>query len=143
MFGKMGERLREAMELVKNKSICLPVYAATASVNREVEKQADIMLTTMMQKHYGMVTQMLMQAQNAMIPEPIKKYIGEAVLASNLLMKSVLRHFGRDEVDRLVPDADLGVGQSGAGAQPGGPSLEQHRPPRLLLYLPVAVASEP
>ncbi len=122
MFGKMGERLREAMELVKNKSICLPVYAATASVNREVEKQADIMLTTMMQKHYGMVTQMLMQAQNAMIPEPIKKYIGEAVLASNLLMKSVLRHFGRDEVDRLVPDADLGVGQSGAGAQPGGPS---------------------
>jgi hypothetical protein len=119
MFGKMGDRLREAMDLVKQKAIALPVYASTASVNREVEKQADIMLTQMMQKHYSMVAQMLMQAQNAMLPEPVKKYIGDSVQAANLLMKSVMRHFGRDEVDRLVPDAEVVPPQGGGG--PSGP----------------------
>jgi len=106
MFGKMGDRLREAMDLVKQRAIALPVYAATASVNREVEKQSDMMLTQVMQRHYGMISQMLVQAANAMAPPEVKKYLGDAVLAANLLMKSVLRHFGRDEVDRLVPDVE-------------------------------------
>jgi hypothetical protein len=128
LFGKMSDRLREAMDLVKQKAIALPVYAATASVNREVEKQADVMLSQMMQKHYGMVTQMLMQAQNAMLPDPVKKYIGEAVLASNLLMKSVLRHFGRDEVDRLVPDAEAAPPQQ-PQARPGGAGANNAPPP--------------
>jgi hypothetical protein len=121
MFGKMGDRLREAMELVKQKAIALPVYASTASINREVEKQADVMLTQIMQRHYQMVTQMLTQAENAMLPSAVKKYIGEACMASNLLMKSVLRHFGRDEVDRLVPDAEPPAPQGGQQAGPQGP----------------------
>lgn len=133
MFGKMGDRLREAMELVKQKAIALPVFASTASVNREVEKQADVMLTQIMQRHYGMVTQMLMQAENAMLPPNVKKYIGEAVISGNLLMKSVLRHFGRDEVDRLVPDPDVTPPQPQPGPgqpQPGQPQPGPGGPPQ-------------
>lgn len=130
-FGSLGEKLSMALEFYKNRKIALPVYASTASVNREVEKQNDLMLTGIMQKHYAAVTQMLQAASNMMSPEDVKSYIPKAIKGLETLMEYVMRHFGYDEVDRIVPSATPTGGQPKPGEQPmpQSPGAPQMRPP--------------
>jgi len=103
-YGKMGVMVQQALQLYKRGLLTLPVYASTASVNREVEKQADLMLSGLMQKHHQMIAQMLGAASNQFAPPEIKGYMTKAVESANALMQQVFRHFGYDEVTRYVPD---------------------------------------
>lgn len=126
LFGKLGEKLEEALRLYKSRRIALPVYAATASVNREVEKQNDIMLTNIMQKHHQAIAQMLQATTNPMVGPEIKDYMGKAIKSLEVLMKYVMRHFGYDEVDRLVPSVKTASGEAGQPpAAPGPAQLPQ------------------
>jgi hypothetical protein len=122
-YGKMGSYVAQALQAYKAGLLTMPVYAATASVNREVEKQSDLMLTGMMQKHYGMITEMLQSASNQFADPRIKGYLSAAVDSANSLMKSVFRHFGYDEVDRYVPPVPP------EQAPPTGPQGQQQLPP--------------
>jgi len=115
-FGKQAQFIREALEAIKSGQIGLPVYASTASINREVEKQNDMMLTKVLNAHYGMITQMLQGASNPALPPNITAYLGEAIEAANLVMESVMRHFGYDEVKRYVPAAQVAPAQPPQGA---------------------------
>jgi hypothetical protein len=123
-FGMDAEKIKKAFELIQSGSINLPITAATASINREVEKQSDLMLTGVMQKHHQMVGQMLQAASNQFSPPEMKKYLFEAIDAANTLMKSVFRHFGYDEVDKFVP----AVEQAPPAPQPGQPQLSPGQP---------------
>lgn len=102
-FGESGAKIKDALEAIADGKMALPVYASTASVNREVEKQSDLMLTGVTDKYHQTITQMLQAVNNPLTPEPIKKYVNEAMEASRNLMKTVYRHFNYDEVDRMVP----------------------------------------
>lgn len=125
-YGQMGAKLSAALKLISDGKLRLPVTASTASVNREVEKQNDIMLTAIMQKHYGAVVQMLQLASNQMMPQEVKVYVTKASESATRLMREVLRHFDYDEVETLVPEAIAKAGTLGvqapapnAGAPPG------------------------
>ena len=115
-YGKMGSLVQQALKAYKEGIIALPVYAATASVNKEVEKQSDLMLSGLMQKHHQMIAQMLQAASNQFAPAPVQQYMSAAINSANALMKSVFRHFGYDEVDRYVPDAQSQPQQPPASA---------------------------
>lgn len=104
-FGKLADKIELALRAMQNGQIILPVSASTASVNREVEKQNDLMLSGLLSRHYQQVTQMLQAASDPRVPPNIQKYIGESIISANDLMKTVLRHFNFDEVDKLVPEA--------------------------------------
>jgi hypothetical protein len=106
-YGKSAEYLKQAFDAIRNKTIYMPVLAATASLNRELEKQADIMLVQIMMKHYGAIASMIGQATNQMVPPEIKNYLIDAIRSADSLMKSVLRNFGQDEPTRLVPEAQI------------------------------------
>jgi len=129
-YGKSAEHLRKAFDAIKNKTVFMPVLAATASLNRELEKQADIMLVQIMMKHYGAIAAMIGQAANQMVPPEIKNYLIDAIRSADSLMKSVLRNFGQDEPTRLVPEARIehlraktGGGGSPMVGQPAGASV--------------------
>jgi hypothetical protein len=62
------------------------------------------MLSQIMGRHYQTVATLLGAMQNAMTPPQVKEYFAQVVVASNLLMKKILKNFGHEEVDRLVPD---------------------------------------
>lgn len=117
-FGLDAKYIQAALEGIRNKSLNLPVYASTASVNREVEKQADLMLSGVMQKHHQMIGQMMQAASNQFTPPEMKKYIAEAIEASNLLMRMVFKHFGYDEVERFVPDVTVQAQPTNGPGQP-------------------------
>ena len=120
-FGKQEKPIREALEAIKGNRIGMPVYASTASINREVEKQNDMMLTRVLNTHYGMITQMLQSASNPALPPNIGVYLGDAVKSANLIMKSVLRHFDYDEVNRYVPEPQEAQPQQ---TQQGAPNAQ-------------------
>jgi hypothetical protein len=122
-FGEAGEKIQSALDAVLNHKMALPVYASTASVNREVEKQSDMMMTQVMERYHNGVAAMLQAINNPMIPEQIKQYTMDALEAGRTLMKATLRHFGQDEVDRLVPEIPKVPPQGGQPGQPvQGPS---------------------
>lgn len=126
-FGKNATLIQKALESIKENRIGLPVYASTASINREVEKQNDLMLTRVLGGHYNSVTQALQAASNPMMPPNVVEYMSEVVKAANLVMKSVMRHFGYDEVDRFVPEPKIPKPQEGGpGAQ--NPAGQQPQP---------------
>lgn len=124
-FGNLASKIRAAIEAYKEGKIVIPVYAATASVNREVEKQSDILVNTMMSRHFQAIGAMLQSLSNQMLPGPVREYATKAIRASEFLQKTILRHFGYDEVDKYVPQALPEEAPSGeAVARVGGGGSE-------------------
>lgn len=123
LFGGKQELIKKALEMIAQRKMGLPCFSATASINKEVEKQNDIMLSQMMWRHYQAISQLLGSLQNQTTPPLVKQYFLETIMAANLLMKKILRNFGHDEVERLVPDPIETVKKM--MAQQGGPDGEQ------------------
>lgn len=118
-FGEIGQKVQKALEAMERGQLVMPVSSSSASVNREVEKQNDLMLSGVLGRHYQTVTQMLQAAANPALPPNVQSYLGESIKAAEVMMKSVLRHFGYDESDRMIPKAEVTPPQQ-PGAQPGG-----------------------
>jgi hypothetical protein len=127
LFGRKAEAIKMALKMIATKQLGLPCYASTASLNKEVEKQNDVMLTQIMARHYQMIAQLLGGMQGVMTPPQVKTYMQEVIVASNLLMKKILRNFGHEEVDRLVPDPFKEGPQGGSNA-PGTNTGEGAQP---------------
>jgi hypothetical protein len=131
LFGAKAPLIEVALRMIASGEMGLPCYSSTASINKEVEKQNDIMLTQIMARHYQMIAQLLGSMQQPNVPPQLKQYFAEVIMASNLLMKKILRNFGHDEVERLIPDPSKYVqppkpGQGPQGPQPGqGPQGPQ------------------
>lgn len=123
LFGKKADKIKRAIELITSRRMGLPCYSSSASVNREVEKQNEMMLSQIMVRHYQMITQLLAALQNAMTPPLVKEYLVGVIGSSNLLMKKLLRDFGHNDAERLLPDPlKTGAAQQ---AQPQQPQLPQ------------------
>jgi hypothetical protein len=125
MFGERGKQIKAALDAMMDGKLALPVYAATSSVNREIEKQNDLMLMGISERYHQTVAGMLQAASNPMTPPAIRDYTQKALQAANTLMQSVFRHFGYDEVDRLAPKPEV----SSEGVQPQGQNGGQGQPP--------------
>lgn len=129
MFGKKGKLAKEALEAMIDGRMALPIYASTASINREVEKQNDMMLMGVADRYHQTISAMLAAANNPMTPPAVQEYTTKAVAASHLLMQTVYHHFGFDQVDKLAPEPPTpqlaGVQEApmpgAGGAQPSGP----------------------
>jgi len=125
LFGKKQAHIKAALDLIATRRMGLPCYSSTASINKEVEKQNDMMLVQVMMRHYQTVAQLLGSMQSVMTPPAVKAYFVEVMLASNLLMKKLLRNFGHDEVERLVPDPfKKGIPNASLDAKPNGAQPE-------------------
>jgi len=128
LFGTQGPLIKLALQAIVRGDLGLPCYSSTASLNKEVEKQNDIMLTQIMARHYQMIAQLLGSMQQMMTPPQVKQYFAEVIVASNLLMKKILHNFGHDEVDRLVPDPSKYAQTPPQGQQGGQPGVPQQTP---------------
>lgn len=130
-YGEMAELIKGAAELIRRDKLRLPISSSTASVNKEIEKQNDLMLAQIMAKHYGMVTQLMQQAATAVLSKEIREYSIKVIEASDRLMKQILRHFDHDDVDALVPRpmlAQQNQGQPGGQQPQGGQPNAQRQP---------------
>ena len=102
MFGMDDKILEEALSDFLSKKVRIPIRAATASANKEVEKQNDMLLRNSLSQHN--VEQIkLLQAISQMGDPAVKKYMQDIVLSQDLMMKQTLRDFGFDNPDEFVP----------------------------------------
>lgn len=129
MFGERGKIIKQGLEAIVNKKMALPVYASSASVNKEVEKQSSMMMSQVMNQYHERVAAMLQSVANPMMPKPAVEYTMQAMESMREFMVGVLRSFDQDETDRLLPKIPADAGQPPqpppqAGPQ-GGPQASQ------------------
>ena len=121
MLGDNAEVLSSALKMYKDEKLGLGIKASTASVNRELEKQNDILLSATLERLYAGDAQIIQSLVTPGISKELGAYYLEVLAAKNSLMKHILRNFGRDDVDRLVPVPDFlkkakGALSNGSGA---------------------------
>jgi hypothetical protein len=107
-LGKQAQFLQKALDNVKSGSIILPIRAATGSVNKEIEKQNLMLLLNNWRGHVQMVTQLMQQMSNPLAPPEMTDYVGNVILASNVLMTKICRDFNIPDPSSILPEP-LGI----------------------------------
>ena len=110
-FGQQAELIREAAGYVKSGKLGLTVNASSASVNKEIEKQNDLMLTQIINKHYQSIGQLIQSIQSVQSSPAVVDYFKHVIDASNKLMRGILRNFDRDDSEILIPEVNLDAGK--------------------------------
>jgi hypothetical protein len=138
-FGKDAAHLERGLKLYEAGKLTIPVKSATASVNRELEKQNDIMLVNIAKQHYQGIAGILQNL--GMVPPEQKEYMIDVCFASDALMRRIFKNFGHDDVSRLLPmpaflqqaKEQLNGGAKGNGANngAGGPVNQNNGANRL------------
>lgn len=133
-FGQQASLIRMALQNIKNGRLELPVKAATASINKEIEKQTGMLFTQVMQRHYGMISQVLQGVVNPVVPPEMKEYLLNSISAMSFIMGKLLRAFGYDDILRLQPELDIVKKLKQQGANNGQRPVQGNQGP------PTAVA---
>jgi hypothetical protein len=141
-LGRQAETLQKAFDNLKSGRIELPVKAATASINKEIEKQTGMLFTQVMQRHYGAIAQILQGITNPVVPPEIKQFLVGSIGGMSYIMSKLLRSFGYDDISRMQPEQEIlkqirsaSNGQQGLPAGAGaaqqnnsGPGVQQAPP---------------
>lgn len=132
-FGDNAENLKAAFENIKSGKLGLSIRASTASLNKELEKQNDIMLSQTLTGLYQADAQIIQSMSMQGMPEELKEYYVEVLRAKQALYKQIVQNFGHDDAARLIPvpkflkqgrPNELNA-QSSAGGQPANPQSGQ------------------
>jgi hypothetical protein len=103
-YGNDGAKLRKAFELYKAGTLGLRLRPSSASMNKEMERQNDILLSDRLDRYYQSQAQILQAIQTPGIPEPLKQYYFDMLLATKATMQSLLRNFNKDNTETVLPD---------------------------------------
>jgi hypothetical protein len=103
-YGNDGAKLRKAFELYKAGTLGLRLRPSSASMNKEMERQNDILLSDRLDRYYQSQAQILQAVQTPGIPEPLKQYYFDMLLATKATMQSLLRNFNKDNTETILPD---------------------------------------
>lgn len=102
-FGDNAEALREALDNIKSGKLGLSVRASTASMNKELEKQNDVMLSQTLTGLYQADAQIIQSMSMQGMPDDLKEYYTEVLRAKQALYKQIVQNFGHDDAARLIP----------------------------------------
>lgn len=120
LFGNDADLILEALEAISTKKLGFDVKAATASINKEVEKQNYLLLTGILQRHYTAVGQMIQAANSQMVDPVLRDYLIKTIKGSDQLMGKVLASFDIEDRSRILPEPQLTAPQ---GAAQNGPTI--------------------
>jgi hypothetical protein len=104
-YGDKAEVLKMALENYKADKLGLVIKPTTASMNREMERQNEILLTTTLERLYAgdlQLMQAITQAASTGAGSPLVELMKAQLNAKQVLMKSLLRSFGREDAERLL-----------------------------------------
>ncbi len=105
-YGSNAEKLQKALNLYKDGLLGLKLRPSSASMNKELERQNDVMLTGQVNAFYQQEAQMIQALTTPNIPPPLQKYYTDVLLGSRAMMMALLRNFNKDNVDVIIPDVN-------------------------------------
>lgn len=103
-LGKQAEHLKMALKNVRDGRINLPIRAATGSINKEIEKQNDMLMLNNLRAHGQQIAQLLQALANPMAPPELQHFLASFALTSTMFMKRLVKEFGVDDPSSAVPD---------------------------------------
>jgi len=106
-FGDRAPTLKKAFESYKDKKLGLVIKPASASINREMEKQNDILLASTQERMNQWQAQIVQAVSQPGCPDELKKLFVSQLKASNYLYKHIYRNFGHDDAARLIAVPDF------------------------------------
>lgn len=118
-YGDNAETLKKAMDKYKEGTLGFRLRPTTASNNKELERQNDILLQGTLSRFYSENAQMIQALQQQGMPPGLLKWYSDAIMGNVALMKDILRNFNRDDVNRLIPDVTEILKQLPSGGGPG------------------------
>lgn len=103
-YGDQAATLKVALENYRNGKLGLLIKPATASNNKELEKQNDMLLLQTMER-IQMSDQQTVAAitTQAGMPPELKMFMMQCLKAKTALFRRILREFEHPDVDRLAP----------------------------------------
>ncbi len=123
-YGSNSEILKKAFDSYKTGSLGFRLRPTTASNNKELERQNDILLAQTMDRFHstnGQIIQAILQMEQNPQFKPLSEYYQQAIVGSIELFKIILTNFGRGEVTKLLPKVpNFAASSSQGGAQPQG-----------------------
>ncbi|MDR3392433.1 MAG: hypothetical protein P4L77_11950 [Sulfuriferula sp.] len=120
-YGTQKEKLTKALEMYKDGSLGLRLRPASASNNKELERQNDILLSDRIDRFYAQEAQMVQAIAQPTISPSLKKLYCEQLLGARALMMTLLRNFNKDNTETVLPDIGeiISMHNDGAGAVNG------------------------
>ena len=122
IFGKDAKYLLKALAEFAAHHSRIPIRSTSASINKEVEKQNDMLMVGLIQRHYTAQAQLMQAITNPMIPPQAKDYLLKVLGGADRLIYRIMRDFGYDQPKDFIPDATETVmpqqGEQDGGAQP-------------------------
>jgi len=128
VFGVDDKLLTEALEDFVERRARIPMRAATASMNKEVTKQNEILLNQAVSAYIKETSSQFQAYMNANIPPEYKKWIKDVIKAKTRLMQQIIRDFQiSDQPEEFIPNIELPEVQPNAqaptqGAPAGNPA---------------------
>jgi hypothetical protein len=128
LFGLDDKLLEEALSDYLERKVRIPIRAATASANKEVTKQNELLLSQAVMAHNKEMSAMLQAIDNANTPPHYKSWLVKVVKAKSRLMRQIIRDFQiTDQPEEFIPEPE-GLEQFEAQNEP-----KQNQPdPRIL-----------
>jgi len=152
-YGNRADVLQKALTDFKTGTLGLRLRPTTASYNKELERQNDILLSDKVGAWMQGQAQIIEATMNPQIPPALKEFYSQALLANRLLMSDLLRNFNKPNVESLLPQvkqilaAMQGAGQPqpklGAGAPNGFPNNSRLNPSQGVPSGPIPLGGVP
>src|SRR5215472_5782693 len=137
-YGDNGEYLKKALDNFKKGTLGLRLRPTTPSYNKELERQNDILLADKLGAWVQAQAQIIEAMMNPQIPQSLKTFYSQALIANRLLMQDLLRNFNKENPDSLLPQVKeimaqiaqqpQGAGGANANQSNGRPSPTQGVP---------------
>lgn len=132
-YGSNREALKAALQGVSDGTVGLRLRPTSASLNKELERQNDILLSDRLERYYQSQAQTIEALLNQQCPEPLKQYFSQSLVAGRVLMSALIRNFNKDNVDAYLPQVKeimasiqkqqpQGAGAPNGNQNPQGPS---------------------
>jgi hypothetical protein len=103
-YGDNSDSLKKAFDAFKNRTLGFRLRPTTASNNKELERQNDILLAGALSRFYQENAQMIQAMLQPGIPPQLKEYYAGCLMSNVALYRTIMRNFNHDDVSRLVPD---------------------------------------
>lgn len=103
-LGQKGKYLKKALDNVREGRIHLPIRAATGSVNKEIEKQNEMLLLNNLRAHGQQIAQLLQAAANPQNPPEIMHFLLTFAQSSTFVMRRICKDFGIEDPSAAVPE---------------------------------------
>jgi hypothetical protein len=119
-YGVQAEKLKKALDQYKEGVLGLRLRPASASMNKELERQNDILLSDRMERLYNSQAQVIQAIAQPQIPPDLKQYYLEMLLATRVMGQTLLRNFNKDNTETLLPNVSKIIEMAAAQAAGAG-----------------------